>query len=79
MLRRTFAVVFGGVAPFFLQALDVGEGARVELQGDDFVVEAFGAPAEKPLLSLDEHKEGEKERRSSNRHVPEATQPAHGH
>ncbi len=43
------------------------------------MMEAFGSPAEEPLLSLDEHEEGEKERRSSNRHVPEATQPAHGH
>jgi hypothetical protein len=79
MFGGAFAFVVGVAAPFFLQALDVGEGAGVELEGDDFVVEAFGSPAEEPLLSLDEHEEGEKDGRSSNRDEPEATQPAHGH
>lgn len=56
-----------------------GSSEAASEQGDDLMMEAFGSPAEEPLLSLDEHEEGEKERRSSNRHVPEATQPAHGH
>jgi len=59
--------------------MDVCEGAGVELEGDDLVVEAFGSPAEEPLLSLDEHEQCEEEHGDSHCDEPEATQPAHGH
>jgi len=40
-------------ASFALQALEVGEGAGVQLQGEDFRVEALGAEAETVLPDLD--------------------------
>ena len=52
VVRGALAVVAGVAAPAGLEALEVGEGARVELEGEDVGVELLGSVTEEALLEL---------------------------
>ena len=78
MVGSAFAFVMGVAAPFFLQALDVGEGAGVELEGEDFGVEFFGPVAEEALLELHQGEEGEEQREEGDGGSAEDAEGAHG-
>jgi hypothetical protein len=54
MVRVAGAVVVCESTPFGLEALDVGKGAGVELESEDFGVETLGAVAQEVLLELNE-------------------------
>lgn len=47
-----------------LQALYIGKGSRVKLEGEDFGVEAFGTMAENLLLKLDASEDNEYQKKA---------------